>query len=76
MRVITDKCRQFLSFMAIWIKFNDFHPWRFINGIQTRPKSSIKQAGADDSSTDPYRVVSLITLGRTNNRINTRLSRK
>ena len=62
--------------MAIWIKFNDFHPWGFINGIQTRPKSSIKQAGADDSSTDPYRVVSLITLGRTNNRINTRLSRK
>ena len=65
--------------MAIWIKFNDFHPWGFINGIQTRPKSSIKQAGADDSSTDPYRVVSLDTLGlliSDKYRIITRLSRK
>ena len=65
--------------MAIWIKFNDFHPWRFINGIQTRPKSSIKQAGADDISSDPYRVVSLDTLGlliSDKYRIITRLSRK
>ena len=49
--------------MAIWTKFNDFHPRGFINGIPTRPKSSIKQAGADDISSDPYRVVSLDTLG-------------